>query len=315
MDNAGSVKLPELYSLSGRSTMIKIFFLVVLVALGTATPTHAAEDRCPNLAGTPNVAPSPASIGGAAPHTFRTIRGKPLRLHVFAQSESGKARPAVVLFFGGGWMNGTVDQLAPVARHLAERGLVAILADYRTYCRDGADVADEVADANAALIWIRSNARKLGIDPRRIATLGGSSGGHLAASTALFATTRNRVSSRPDLLLLFYPCVDLTSEYELDYSAKAIADHGRALSPIFHQRADLPPMTIFQGSEDPLYAENKRFCSEERQLGANCDWREFAGAGHGFFNPAGPAAAKWMEPAFAALDEVLRTSGYMRAGN
>lgn len=208
-------------------------------------------------------------------------------------------------------MNGTVDQLAPVARHLAEKGLVAILADYRTYCRDGADVADEVEDARAAIIWIRRHARELGVDPGRIAALGGSSGGHLAVSTALFAKVRNRISSRPDLLLLFYPCVDLTSQYELDYSARAIADHGRTLSPIFHLRADLPPTTIFQGTEDPLHDENKRFCAEERQLGATCNWREFSGAGHGFFNPSAPAAAKWMEPGLTALDEVLGSAGYI----
>jgi acetyl esterase/lipase len=201
-----------------------------------------------------------------------------------------------------------VDQLAPVARHLAKQGIVAILADYRTYCRDGVDVADEVGDASAAMVWVRAHAHEIGGDTKRIAALGGSSGGHLALSTALFGNK----TSRPDLLLLFYPCVDLTNPYELDYSAKAIGAHGRDLSPLYHLRKDMPPAYVFQGTDDPLIDENRRFCTEAQSLGATCEWHEFQGAKHGFFNPAGPTAATWMEPGFKALDEALGKAGYLR---
>lgn len=291
--------------------MKSVAWVFAIAALGMgAVPAMAEEARCPNLAGTAHVLPSPQTIAGAQAHVFKTAGGTALRLHVFRPTGRGR-HPAVLIFFGGGWMNGTVDGLEPVARHLAEQGLVAILADYRTFCRNGADVADEVADANAAMIWVRSHAKEVGADPRRIAALGGSSGGHLALSTAIFAGKEQGISSRPDLLLLFYPCVDLTAQYELDYSAQAISTHGAALSPLFHLRADLPPTVVFQGSEDPLYQENKRFCDESRQLGASCQWREFPGAGHGFFNPSGPAAAKWFAPGLAALNEALRSAGYL----
>lgn len=288
----------------------RFFKYLAILTLWVATPAVAEELRCPNLAGTPNLAPSPVHIEGSESHVFRTVGATEMRVHAFRpQTKKGSPKPPiVVLFFGGGWMNGTVDQLAPVARHLAERGVIAILADYRTYCRNGVGVAEELDDAKAAMIWVRRNAGTLGGDAKRVAALGGSSGGHLALGAALFGSSK---SSRPDLLLLFYPCVDLTNPYELEYSAKAIGAHGRDLSPLYHLRKDMPPAYVFQGSEDPLLEENRRYCDEAKALGARCEWQLFEGAAHGFFNPAGPARARWFEPGLKALDEALTREGYL----
>jgi acetyl esterase/lipase len=62
--------------------------------------------------------------------------------------------------------------------------MVAIVADYRVKTRQNAKPADCVSDAKACVRWVRANAKRLGIDPQRIAVGGGSAGGHLAASTA-----------------------------------------------------------------------------------------------------------------------------------
>jgi acetyl esterase/lipase len=288
--------------------------LVLALAATMSVAAEPAAVRCPNLANTSSVLPSPSTLEGGEPHVFRTIGDTELRLHLYRPaSASGDPRPAIVMFYGGGWMNGSVDQFAPVARHLADRGIVAILADYRTWCRRGADVAEQVADAKAAISWVRQHADVEGIDSSRIAALGGSSGGHLAASSAVFASAVDGISSRPDLLLLFYPCVDLTNPWELEYSAKAIGAHGRDLSPLFHLDGTLPRTFIFQGSEDPLYQENKRFCAEAVLAGASCEWREFSGAGHGFFNPARPDGAEYFWRGLDALEEALVAAGYLQA--
>ena len=70
-----------------------------------------------------------------------------------------------------------------------------------------------VEDAKSAMRWVRANAARLGIDPNRIVSCGGSSGGHLAASVAALEDFDSpgddlRISARPNAMLLHYPLLD-----------------------------------------------------------------------------------------------------------
>ena len=68
---------------------------------------------------------------------FKPTNGRPLGLHVFFPNDhkKGDSRPAIVLFFGGGWKGGNPSQMYPQAAYLASRGMVAICAEYRTHSR------------------------------------------------------------------------------------------------------------------------------------------------------------------------------------
>lgn len=300
----------------GRRVVATGAFVGSLMLWAHAVPAHAQSatggppDRCPALAGTANVGPAPVAIAGSSAFVYKTADGQDLRLHLFRPSNAPRqGLPVVVFFFGGGWMNGVADQFALQAQHVAGRGAAAILVDYRTYCRNAADVGDEVADAADALRWIRGHAGELGIDPAQVAAVGGSAGGHLALSAAMFGGK----GARADLLLLFYPCVDLTNETEQQYSAKALAGFGRDLSPLYHIGIGLPPSYIFQGTEDPLYAENKRFCDEAIAAGNRCRWTEYQGAAHGFFNAAAPSRSPFFAEGLAALDAALTREGWLKS--
>ena len=90
--------------------------------------------------------------------------------------------PAIVFFHGGGWVGGSTAQFLHHCEHLAQRGIVAIEADYRHLDKSKKDPPLIcVQDAKSAMRWVRSHAAELGIDPDRIASSGGSAGGHLAA--------------------------------------------------------------------------------------------------------------------------------------
>src|SRR5689334_20475021 len=93
------------------------------------------------------VAPQPDEIPGARPYAYKETPQGELRLHVFSPKDSPEKSPAVVFFFGGGWRGGTVLQFAPQAKHLASRGMVAIVADYRVSGRHKTTPAEAVADA------------------------------------------------------------------------------------------------------------------------------------------------------------------------
>ena len=85
----------------------------------------------------------------------------------------------VVFFYGGAWQRGERDQFRFVGRRLAQQGILAIVADYRTYPR--AMFPDFVDDAARAVAWTHAHAREFGGDPRRLFLAGYSAGAQIAA--------------------------------------------------------------------------------------------------------------------------------------
>ncbi len=291
--------------------LIRSVLVATLAGLASAGAAFAQDSICTPFADTPHTQPSPESVDGATAHVFKSVDGVDLRLHVFEPVGPADNRPTVIFLFGGGWMIGNVTDFAPQAAYVAERGAVAILADYRTFCRNGVDVVDEVADAQAAVSWVRSHAQELGVDPTRVAVAGGSAGGHLALGAAMFPLDGEEEprDARPDLLVLFYPCVDLTLEEEMAFSGDAIAARGLTVSPLQHLAPGLPPTIIFQGTDDYLYEHNVAFCDAAEANGDACEFVAYDGAPHGFFNAA--RRSDRFDDALAGMDEFLTRAGYL----
>ncbi len=255
--------------------------------------------------------PQPLSIEGAITYVYKSIKGSDLRLHVFNPPSPRAARQsAIVFFFGGGWTQGLVTQFVPQSTHLARRGMVAIVADYRVSGRHQTSPFEAIADAKSAMRWLRSRAGELGIDPDRIVASGGSAGGHLALSSAVFETFNEpgedrRVSAKPNALLLFNPAVD-TSQIS------RFGSRGQEASPIHHIGRSLPPTVIFHGKADAIvpYADVDRFCIRAKLLGARCDLFGYEGATHGFFNQ-GRDNGKWYQETLMEADRFLTGIKYL----
>lgn len=220
---------------------------------------------------------------------FRTVDGRELDLFLFAPDAPAPPgdRPAAVFFHGGGWRSGEPSQLFDQAAALAARGMVACSARYRLG-RDGYAPGDAVADAKAAVRWVRAHADELGVDPRRVAAGGGSAGGHLAAATALVegfdgAPSGTVLSCRPDALLLFNPVVDNGPG---GAGHERVGEDWRALSPLHNVRAPGPPTLLLLGTEDALVPVStaRAFAEELRAAGGRCDLALFEGGAHGWFN-------------------------------
>lgn len=277
-----------------------------------------AQDKSPKKKG----GGYPPTIEGTKSETYRKVGETELKVWIFEPAQkTAKPLPAIVFFFGGGWTGGSPTQFEPHSRHLAARGMIAIVADYRVKSRQDAKPADCVSDAKACVRWVRANAARLGIDPDRIAVGGGSAGGHLATSVATLpgldtAADDKSVSCLPNALVLFNPATVLAPFPGLDLKGfGAGLDKARfgceptEISPLHHVTKGTPPTIIFHGKADSTvpYATVEKFTEVMKAADNRCELVGYEGQPHGFFNKA-----KYTET-LAATDAFLVSLGYLSA--
>ena len=136
------------------------------------------------------------------------VGAQPLRIYI---PEGEGALPVVVYFHGGGFVGGGLSVVDEPARALAnDVGAIVVAAGYRLAPEHKFPAATD--DTFAALRWVADHAADFGGDPARIAVMGDSAGGSLAAVAAL----RARDAGGPRLVaqVLVYPVVDPTARLE-----------------------------------------------------------------------------------------------------
>ena len=119
------------------------------------------------------------------------------RLDVYVPTEAAPAagRALVVFLYGGRWRWGSKDLYRFVGGALAERGIVAVLPNYRLYPQ--VRLAGALADAAQAVAWAEHEAPRLGADPARISVMGHSAGAQLAALIATDPGALAAAGARP----------------------------------------------------------------------------------------------------------------------
>jgi acetyl esterase/lipase len=120
-------------------------------------------------------------------------------------AKSGKPRPGVVYIHGGGFILGSADSESMQAQSLAtELNCVVVSVDYRL--APETRFPGPLEDCYAALAWMHKHAAEIGVDPKRIAVVGGSAGGGLAAMLAIAARDRGEYPLCYQVLI--YPMLD-----------------------------------------------------------------------------------------------------------
>jgi acetyl esterase/lipase len=113
--------------------------------------------------------------------------------------------PAVLYLHGGGMILSNVEIYDPVvARYVSATGVPFLSVEYRYAPEFPAPTP--VTDSYAGLRWLAAEASTLGVDPARIAIMGDSGGGGVAASLALYA--RDQGGPLPAKQILVYPMLD-----------------------------------------------------------------------------------------------------------
>ncbi len=171
--------------------------LSIFADLGQAqTPTPLWENGAPNAAGKeaidiPTITPYPAP----------------------KETATGSA---IIVLPGGGYSHlSDIKEGSDVAKWLNSLGISAFVVKYRLGMKY--HQPNQLLDAARAMRTVRSRAKEWQLDANRIGILGFSAGGHLASTLGThFDAGRadakdeiERVSSRPDLMILLYPVITM----------------------------------------------------------------------------------------------------------
>lgn len=221
---------------------------------------------------------------------YKTVHGDRLFLHFFEPNNEKKdsAGPAVICFFGGGWVKGHPRQFYRHCEDFARLGIPAFSAEYRVGLEHGTTPFECVKDAKSAIRWLRRRADRFNIDPNRIIACGASAGGHLVACSALIPDIEDEsddrnINPRPNAMVLFSPVLDTT---EAGYGSETFGLRAKDISPIHHVQSGAPPAVIFHGAKDKVVSHKNslRFCKRMKEKGNQCELFMYPDGKHGFFH-------------------------------
>ena len=126
---------------------------------------------------------------------YKTVNDIELSMEIYFPKDwqPSQKRVAMLLFHGGSWKSGNLNQFRYDGEYFAKRGLVVATANYRKHTAAEEDALPPgesrkricITDARSAIHWMKQHAAELGIDPDKIITGGGSAGGHLAVMASL----------------------------------------------------------------------------------------------------------------------------------
>ncbi len=241
----------------------------------------------------------PQFVGSVTNHFIDGPGGK-IPIRIYAPQGDGPF-PVIVYYHGGGWVIADLDTYDASPRALVNAAhAVVVSTHYRQAPEHPFPAAHE--DALAAYQWALTHIHTIKGDPTKIAVVGESAGGNLAAAVCLMA--RDKGLPLPVHQVLICPVTNHgfdTPSYETQAHARPLSrammkwffarylkspKDGR--SPLIsllhaHPLKGLPPATIITAQLDPLRSEGKMFADKLQKAGVPVNYRNYKGMAHEFF--------------------------------
>jgi acetyl esterase/lipase len=227
--------------------------------------------------------------------------GSKMRICIFKPLELKENVPGVLWLHGGGYALGAPEQALGMAKRLIEVSNCIIVApDYRLSVEAPYPAALE--DSYEALLWMKSNAKELGIRSNQLMAGGDSAGGGLTAALTLYARDKGEVAIAFQMPL--YPMIDdrMTSESSRDNDAPVWNSKSNYnawklyLGELFDtpnvpcyaapdratDYSNLPPTATFVGDLEPFRDETIQYVENLKKSGVPVDFEIYKGCYHAF---------------------------------
>lgn len=266
-----------------------------------ARKNHTPTDAVMDLAKQNNIAvPSPK-----VDTTGKDIDagGAKIHLRIYTPKTGNGPYPLIVYYHGGGFVIANIDVYNASAQALAEQvGAIVVSVAYRLAPENKFPTAHN--DAFTAYEWAIKNAVDLKADPAKIAVVGESAGGNLAANVSIMA--RNKHIMLPVHEVLIYPIAQAdmnTESYKMYANAKPlnkammtwftekylnsmIEAQDSRISLIKADLKGLPSTTIITAEIDPLHDDGVMLAAKLKAAGVKVNAKNYEGVTHEFFGMA-----------------------------
>lgn len=228
--------------------------------------------------------------------TYRYSNISEAELFVYFADKSKNTGAAVVICPGGGyWVEAIDHEGFRIAEYLKSQGITAIVLKYRLPYGNS---EIPLTDGLQAMRYVRSKAAEWKIDPNKIGIAGASAGGHLASTVGTHFTLGDpnatdplqKISSRPDFMLLLYPVISL--DEKITHIGSRINLIGKTndwkvaseFSNELHVTKDTPPTFFVLADDDHgVSPENSiRFYLALKKYDIPAEMHIYAKGGHGF---------------------------------
>jgi acetyl esterase/lipase len=241
---------------------------------------------------------------------YQRANNSSLKLDVISAGPS-QARPTLIYFHGGGWLEGSKDSVLLYALPYLARGMNAVNVEYRMAPESLAPAA--VEDCRCALHWVYDHAKQYGFDTSKLVVAGHSAGGHLALITGMLDAGAgfDNECTRPSeewrqgfirdvkvaaIVNFFGPTdlVDLLQGPNLrNFAVRWFGglpnrmEIAKQVSPLTYVRKDLPPIISIVGDKDPIvpYQQAVRLHQGLDREGVPNQLVTIRGGGHGSTTP------------------------------
>lgn len=194
----------------------------------------------------------------------------------------GTRAPVVVFFYGGAWQRGNREQYKFVGQRLAENGVLAVVADYRTYPQ--AMFPAFMDDAARAVRRVHDDVEGWGGDPNRIFIAGHSAGAQIAALLATDPRYLHAHGMEPDQLA---GVIGLSGPYDFNVTGDLVDVFGPPSSWPSAQAVNFvdgnePSFLLLHGTGDRVveYADSVELAEKLRRNGVSATLKLLPKAGH-----------------------------------
>ncbi len=222
---------------------------------------------------------------------FAVVDDVHLTLDAYVPEGAGPFK-AVIVVHGGGWINGDKQTyVKPLFDPLTRAGFAWFTINYRLAPKYHFPAA--VDDVESAVRYVKSHAKQYKVDPKRIALMGESAGGHLVA----FVGAQDKPAAQVAAVVSFYGPHDLAARSEAqnrltdpvkaflglaEINSDALATLRKA-SPITYVHKGMPPFLLIHGTADQMvpFDQSVKMCAAMKKAGASCELFAVDGGVHG----------------------------------